>query len=184
MPIPTQWNNFYARVNFVFEHAENVIGTIIEKSKGYDAIVLGATNANWTQRRFLVDKPVIIGQRTQRPVMLVRSRSSQVEFGMQRLANYMQGGYKRIKPSSEKKLEEEGILAPKGEQQTADLHTRVNKIPLLLCGTLAIGSCVLMLAGGGHLLTWIGMIAFFVGLGWFTRISIKGTIKKPVKSDN
>ena len=166
------------RVHFVFEDASDIIGTIVEKSKEYDAIVLGATNANWTQRRFLVDKPVTIGRQIQKPVMLVRSRSSQVEFGMQRFMNYMQGGYKRIKPSSEKKLEKEGILAPKGEQQTADLHTRVNKIPLLLCGILAIGSCVLMILGAGHLLTWIGMVAFFVGLGWFTQISIKGTIKQ------
>ncbi len=165
-----------ARVNFVFEVAGDVLESIIEKTKEYDAIVLGATNPTWARRRFLIDKPVVIRQKTQKPVMLVRTRSSRVEFGIQRFMNYMKGGYKRIKPASEQQLESDGILAPRGNQQTEDLHTRVHKIPLLISSALAVISCVLISMGDGSNTSWIGGTLFFVALGWFTRLSVKGTL--------
>lgn len=173
-----QNSDISARVNFVFEVAEDVLEFIIAKTKEYDAIVLGATNPTWAQRRFLIDKPVVIRQKTQKPVMLVRTRSSRVEFGMQRFANYMKGGYKRIKPATEQQLENDGILAPKGEQNTADLHTRVHKIPLLISSILAVISCVLIYMGDGSNTSWAGVILFFVALGWFTRVSVKGTLQR------
>ncbi len=176
--------NIAPRVNFVFEEASDILESIIKKAGEYDAIVLGATNPTWTQRRFLVDKPVVIQQRTQKPVMLVRTRSSQVEFGLQRFSNYMKGGYKRIKPASERQLEQDGILAPRGEHKTADLHTRVHKMPLLISSVLAIISCALIYIGDGSNTSWAGGILFFVALGWFTRISVKGTLQRRSKSND
>jgi hypothetical protein len=71
-------------------------------------------------------------------------------------------------------LEKAGILLPREEWGKHDLETRVRKAPLLVTGALVPISAVLMYAGDGKLLTWIGLALFFGFLGSFTFLSLKG----------
>lgn len=71
-------------------------------------------------------------------------------------------------------LEKAGILLPREEWGTHDVHTRVARLPLLLLGALVPVSAALMYAGDGELLTWIGVGLFFVQLVVFTWLSLRG----------
>jgi hypothetical protein len=71
-------------------------------------------------------------------------------------------------------LERDGMLKPRDQWGTSDLHTRVPRIPLLIIAVLAIGGCVVMYVGDGRLLTWLGLLAFLIGLVGFTWISWRG----------
>lgn len=71
-------------------------------------------------------------------------------------------------------LERDGMLLPRDEWGTRDLHTRVSRLPVIAIGVVAIGACVLMYVGDGNLLTWIGLGAFLAMLIAFTWISLRG----------
>jgi hypothetical protein len=71
-------------------------------------------------------------------------------------------------------LERDGMLKPRDQWGTTELHTRVARIPLVVVALLAIGGCVVMYVGDGDLLTWIGLVAFLVALGAFTWLSWRG----------
>lgn len=71
-------------------------------------------------------------------------------------------------------LKKAGVLLPKEEWGQRDLTTDVKKLPLLVVAGLAPVSAVLMYVGDGKALTWIGLALFFVFLGGFTFLSLKG----------
>ncbi len=77
-----------------------------------------------------------------------------------------------------KDLKEMGILLPEEKWGQFDLHTSVNKPQLVGAGILALIGSVLGYAGNGGTCTWIGVMLFFVSLGWFTVISVKAINKQ------
>ncbi len=158
---------------------DNVTAVIVKNADEYDAVVIGGSHQNWFQKKFANIRPNNIALRTKSPVILYNPKGTFVRFGLNQMANYVKGGYKEINTKSEKELEKEGMLAPRGEQATLDLHTRVNKTELILSGLIAVVSSALMYVGDGNFLTWIGMGGFLIGLFWFTIISVKGAkVKK------
>jgi amino acid transporter/nucleotide-binding universal stress UspA family protein len=158
--------------------SDNLTGTIVRMADKYDTLVIGSLHQNWFQKKFSNIKPTNIALRTKTPVILYNPKGTYVKFGLTQIANYVKGGYKEINIKSEKELEKEGMLAPRGEEATEDMHTRVNKTSLLLSGLIAIFSSALMYIGDGNSLTWIGVGGFFVGLFWFTIISVRGATVK------
>lgn len=71
-------------------------------------------------------------------------------------------------------LRKAGVLLPKEEWGKRDLSTDVKKLPLLVLAALVPASAVLMYVGNGKGLTWIGLALFFVFLGGFTFLSLRG----------
>jgi hypothetical protein len=71
-------------------------------------------------------------------------------------------------------LERAGILLPREEWGTHDIHTNVAKIPLLVLGAFAPVCAVLMYVGNGAWLTWAGLGVFFVLMAAFTWLSLRG----------
>jgi hypothetical protein len=69
-------------------------------------------------------------------------------------------------------LEQDGILLPREEWGTADLHTTVNKPRLIALGVAAAVSCALMLWGDGNAWTWAGLVLFLADLFAFTWFSV------------
>ncbi len=166
-------NNLRIEVDAVID---NNIKSIIERTaEGYDAVIIEGSHGNWIQKRFANIKPNVIAQRIKTPVILFNPKGAYVKFGIRQAVNYINGGYKEINIKTEQELEKDGMLAPRGEKATKDMHTHVNKGSLLVCAILAIISATSMYLGNGELLTWIGTGLFLLTLAWFTKISVKGT---------
>ncbi len=47
------------------------------------------------------------------------------------------------------------------------------RLPFLVAALSSVAGCVLMYAGGGRLLTWVGVVVFFFSLFLFTFTSIR-----------
>lgn len=154
--------------------SDDVSGTIVKTADEYDAIVIGSSHHNWLQKKFANIRPHIIALRAKPPVILYSPKGTFVRHGLSQIANYIKGGYKEINIESEKGLEKEGMLAPKGEQSTIDLHTRVNRTELIICGVIATISSAMMYVGDGNYLTWLGMGGFLISLFGFTAVSVRG----------
>lgn len=158
--------------------AANPVNTIVEVAREYDCVVLVASRDIWIKRKFFSSKVVQIARRVKPPLVLVRSRASQLGFGVHRVLNFFRGGYADIDPSSEKELQEEGWLRPETEKGEKKLHTSVNKPELFFTGFLGVVSAVLIYWGGGGVWTWIGVVGFFIALALFTWVSIRGTKRR------
>ncbi len=71
-------------------------------------------------------------------------------------------------------LKDHDIFLPEEAWGKVDLSSSVNELALTLVYILGIASCVLMAVGGGHMLTWIGVICFLVFMVLFTLVSNAG----------
>ena len=154
--------------------ASNIVDALVKATAGYDCIILGATRDSWLKQQLLGSKPGRIAQQVGAAVILVSPKSSRVEFGIFQFLHYVRGGYRQIRPTIEKELQEQGILLPQPQQNEEALHTAVNSPMALVAGILALVAVVAMYIGYGSILTWIGAVLFFIALGWFTWLSIQG----------
>lgn len=75
-------------------------------------------------------------------------------------------------------LEQDGILLPRDEWGTKDLHTTVNKPRLIALGVAAVVACGLMLWGDGNVWTWLGLVVFLADLFAFTAMSMRAIRKQ------
>jgi nucleotide-binding universal stress UspA family protein len=155
---------------------DDVVAALADIADAYDCVILGTTRDTWLKQRFFGSKPSQIAQNVQPPVILVRPAGTQLGFGTRRFLNYVRGGYRRIDPTSERELREQGILVEEAEATSPEeQHTSVNKPALLLSGVLAVAAVTMMYLGSGGQWTWVGTIAFFVAMIWFTIVEMKGT---------
>lgn len=155
--------------------APDIVSALVNMAENYDSVVLGTTRDSWLKQQFFGSKPSRIAQQVEPPVILVRPKTGAIGFGLRRVLNYIRGGYRVIDPASEKELREQGILLPQAERDTEALHTSVNRLAVVLAGVLAVVSVALIYWGAGGTWTWIGVVAFFVAMFWFTWQSMRGT---------
>jgi amino acid transporter/nucleotide-binding universal stress UspA family protein len=172
-----QTPGFSGRITVEAVEAKNAVEGIARASRGVDAVFLGASRENVFKKILFGNKPKLIAQKVEPPVILLRPKAGAVKFGLAQIVEYLRGGYKKINVESEKKLKEEGMLVPSGKKRTAALHTGVNTVALSLSGLAFLSSVCLMFFGKGRTLTWVGVLLFFGSFVWFTTLSIKG-IKK------
>jgi amino acid transporter/nucleotide-binding universal stress UspA family protein len=165
---------FSGRITFEGVEAINAVEGIAQASRGFDAVLLGASRENAFKKTLFGNKPRRIAEKAWPPVILLRPKAGAVKFGLAHIVEYLRGGYKKINLESEKKLEEEGMLAPPGKKGTAALHTRVNKVALSLNGLAFFSSVCLIFYGKGRTLTWVGVLLFFGSFVWFTALSLRG----------
>lgn len=71
-------------------------------------------------------------------------------------------------------LKEHDIFLPEEEWGELDLHTSVNLPALVATFVLGTVSCVLMVAGGGRLWTWMGAVLFVAFMYSFAFVSNAG----------
>jgi hypothetical protein len=71
-------------------------------------------------------------------------------------------------------LERAGLLLPREEWGTRDIHTEVAKAPLIVLGVFVPVFATLMYAGNGEWLTWVGLGLFFAQMATFTWLSLRG----------
>lgn len=71
-------------------------------------------------------------------------------------------------------LEDHEIFLPEAERGELDLHTSVHVPALVGAFVLGAVSCVLMVAGGGALWTWIGAVLFVLFMILFALVSNAG----------
>jgi nucleotide-binding universal stress UspA family protein len=153
----------------------NPVSGITRASAGFDAVLLGASRQKFYKKWLFGSKPRLISEKVEPPVILIRPKAPVLNFGFAQLIEYIRGGYKTINLESEKKLEEDGMLARRGEEGTVDLHTRVNMGSLVANGVTFFSSILLMYLGRGKTITWVGTALFFVSFVWFTWLSLNGT---------
>jgi hypothetical protein len=71
-------------------------------------------------------------------------------------------------------LKEHDIFLPEKHWDKVDLSSSVNELALTLVYVLGVVSCVLMAVGGGHMLTWAGVLGFLLFMFLFTLVSNAG----------
>jgi len=154
--------------------ARSFLRAVVQANEKYDCILLGARRVSWFRRKFFRYRPSRIARIVKPPVVLYRAKTTAFGFGIHKILNFFRGGYTEIDPSSEKQLQDQGILRPESKKSKSAPGTSVNTPRLLLTGILALAGAVVMYWGDGGLWTWIGATGFLGALTLFIWISILG----------
>ena len=105
--------------------------------------------------------------------MLLHPEKSPLQFGLQQAFDYVRGGYATVDPESRERLEEQGYIV-EGELETnGKLKSSVSQPLILLIGALTLIAAMMMFAGDGGTLTWIGVLIYFGSLLVFTFVSVR-----------
>lgn len=155
--------------------ARNPVSAIAAAAKDYDCVIVGATRESWIRQKLLSTLPTKIAQKVEPPVVLIHPKTVAVAYGLRRLLGFFRGGYKEIDPTSERELREEGILLPEEKRRTKKLEPSVNRVLFLAVAGIGLASVAAIYLGDGETLTWAGVGGFFVALGLFTYVSVKGS---------
>jgi amino acid transporter/nucleotide-binding universal stress UspA family protein len=154
--------------------SRSFLRAVVQENEKYDCILLGARRVSWFRRKFFRYRPSRIARIVKPPVVLYRAKTTALSFGIHKILNFFRGGYSEIDPSSEKQLQEQGLLRPESQKTKASPSTSVNTPGLLLTGILAFAGAVIMYLGDGSLYTWIGAAGFLLALTLFIWVSILG----------
>ena len=160
-----------APVNLLTEQSADRIEALVEASRDYDYLVLGLSRDPRLRQRLFGNTTMMIAQRTATPVLLLHPETSPLQFSLRQTFHYMRGGYAAVDPESRQRLEEQGYIDG-AAKPASSLKSSVSQ-PLLGIGILTAAAAVLMLAGNGGALTWVGAVAYFVALLVFTWASFR-----------
>ncbi len=163
-----------SEVNLTTEIARDRIDAIVAAAQDYDYVALGETRDPGYQQRLFGNTPFTIADRTRTPVVLLHRQTSAVDFGLKRMASWVGGGYADVDPESRERLEEQGYIVD-GESTAngGTLKSSVKQPVILLIGVLTVAAAVMMFAGNGETLTWIGALIYFGALLMFTVVSVR-----------
>jgi len=75
-------------------------------------------------------------------------------------------------------LERAGLILPKEQWGRHDMQSKVNRASLAAAWIMAGVSAVLMYAGNGLALTWVGLAGMLAFMAWFTYLSIQAINKR------
>jgi hypothetical protein len=126
-------------------------------------------------QRIFGNTPMRIARETDTPVLLLRPEGHPVEFGLGRALDYLRGGYAEVDDDSRQRLEDQGYIVQRPAGAAGGLKSSVNEPVMLVIGILTLAAAVMMFAGDGGTLTWIGVIVYFVMLVAFTVLSMRTT---------
>ena len=162
-----------ARVNLLIEQSADRIETLVQASRNYDYLVLGASRDPRLRQRLFGNTTMIVAQTTKTPVLLLHPETSSLQFGLRQTFNYMRGGYASVDPESRQRLEEQGYIVDGAAKPASSLKSSVSQPFMLVIGILTAAAAILMLAGNGGTLTWVGAIGYFAALLLFTAASVR-----------
>ena len=161
------------QVNLLTHVAPDRIDAIVQASREYDYLVLGETRETKVRQRLFGNTSMIIADRTPTPVLLLHPETSDVEFGLRQVANYVSGGYASVDPESRQRLAEHGYIDDEAAPGDGKLKSSVNQPVVFVIGLLTVISAVMMYAGAGDTLTWIGALLYFGSLLGFTFVAVR-----------
>jgi len=161
------------QVNLLTEQSADRIETLVQAARDYDYLVLGATRDPRLRQRLFGNTTMIIAQRTQTPVLLLHPETGPLQFGLQQMRAYVRGGYASVDPESRQRLEEQGYIINDAAKPDTRLKSSASQPLMLAIGILTAVAALLMLAGDGGTLTWVGAVAYFVALAIFTLVSVR-----------
>ena len=161
------------QVNLITDVSSDRIDAIVRAARDYDYVALGETRDTRVKQRLFGNTSMRIAERTQAPVVLLHPEKSPLQFGLQQAFDYFRGGYATVDPESRERLEEQGYIV-EGELETnGKLKSSVNQPLFLLIGALTLIAAMMMFAGDGGTLTWIGVLIYFGSLLVFTFVSVR-----------
>ena len=161
------------QVNLLTDVNLDRIDAIVQGSREYDYLVLGETRETKVRQRLFGNTSMIIADRTPTPVLLLHPETSDVEFGLRQVANYVSGGYASVDPESRQRLAEHGYIDDEAAPGDGKLKSTVNQPVVFVIGLLTVISAVMMYAGAGDTLTWIGALLYFGSLLGFTFVAVR-----------
>ena len=163
-----------SEVNLITEIARDRIDAIVAASRDYDYVAVGETRDPGYQQRLFGNTPFTIADRTRTPVVLLHRETSAVDFGLKRMVSWVGGGYADVDPESRQRLEEQGyIVDGEATANGGALKSSVSQPVIFLIGVLTVAAAVMMLAGNGDTMTWIGALLYFGALLVFTIVSVR-----------
>lgn len=77
----------------------------------------------------------------------------------------------------------EELFVPEEARADLDLETPLPRTVVLLLAALGVGACLLMVLGGGRLLTWVGAVVYVAFLVLFERISVRSVDRQSDRID-
>ncbi len=161
------------QVNLLSEVSPDRIDAIVQAARDYDYLVLGETRETSVRQRLFGNTSMIIAERTRTPVLLLHPETSGVEFGLRQAVNYVSGGYASVDPESRERLEEQGYIVDGASPEDVELKSSVSQPAILVIGVLTVAAAILMYAGGGQTLTWVGALLYFGALLAFTLVAVR-----------
>ena len=166
-------------VNLRTDIASDRIDAIVRASRDYDYLVLGETRDPRMRQRIFGNTSMIIAERSQTPVLLLHPEKTPLQFGLQQAFDYVRGGYAAVDPESRERLEEQGYIDDDPAPETDELRSSVSQPLMLLIGILTVAAAIMMFAGGGGALTWVGVLLYFGSLLVFTFVSVRSARSSP-----
>ena len=161
------------QVNLLTEISPDRIDAIVNASRDYDYLVLGETRETKVRQRLFGNTSMIIADRTPTPVLLLHPETSGVEFSLRQAVNYVSGGYASVDPESRQRLAEHGFISDDAAPTDGKLKSSVSQPVVFVIGLLTVASAVMMYAGAGNSLTWIGALLYFGSLLGFTFVAVR-----------
>ena len=161
------------QVNLLTEVSADRINAIVRASSEYDYVVLGETRDPRLRQRLFGNTSMIIAERSNTPVLLLHPQKSPLQFGLQQAFDYVGGGYAAVDPESRQRLAEQGFIGHDEDEADGKLRSSVSQPLMLLIGVLTLIAAVMMFAGNGSTLTWIGVLVYFGSLLAFTFVSVR-----------
>ena len=142
-------------------------------SHDYDYLVLGETRDPRVRQRLFGNTSMIIAERSRTPVLLLNPEKTPLQFGLQQVIDYVGGGYATVDPESRERLEEQGYIEDTPAPETDKLKSSVSQPLMFVIGILTVAAAIMMFAGDGGTMTWIGVILYFGSLLVFTFVSVR-----------
>ena len=161
------------RVNLLTDISSDRIDAIVRASREYEYLVLGETRDPRVRQRIFGNTSMIIAERAPTPVLLLNPEKSPLQFGVQQAVNWVSGGYAEVDPESRERLEEQGYIVDDEVKTDGKLKSSVSQPLIMLIGLLTLISAIMMFAGDGDTLTWVGVLLYFGSLLVFTFISVR-----------
>ncbi len=161
------------QVNLLTELSADRIESIVKVAGDYDYVVIGETRDTRVQQRLFGNTPMLIADRTSTPVMLLHPETSGVEFGLRQAVNYVSGGYASVDPESRQRLAEHGYIDDAAAPADGKLKSSVSQPIVFVIAVLTVAAAIMMYAGAGDTMTWIGALIYFGSLMSFTFIAVR-----------
>ena len=96
-----------------------------------------------------------------------------MEFGLRQAVNYVSGGYASVDPESRQRLAEHGYIDDGAAPTDGKLKSSVSQPIVFVIAVLTVASAIMMYAGAGDTLTWIGALLYFGSLLGFTFVAVR-----------
>ncbi len=161
------------QVNLITDVSSDRIEAIVQAARDYDYVALGETRDTRVKQRLFGNTSMRIAERTGTPVVLLHPEKSSLQFGLQQAFDYVRGGYAAVDPESRERLEEQGYIVEGAPATDGKLKSSVSQPLMLVIGALTLISAIMMFAGNGATLTWIGVLIYFGSLLVFTYFAVR-----------